>query len=503
MHADFLAAICAEPDDLTHRLVYADWLTDNGTSPLDTARAELIRVQIAREAADEDDWSLRARERWLLARWNKGLAGDLRHRVRRYHCRRGFGEAVELSPAQCADPTWRALAPIRAVRPVGRLADFDPEVLRAYPELDLTRATPTDRLTLLLYLDPARLRRLVLARPWWGFVADLLAGGRLTALESLDLGGNPTVSRELRRVRREDGPLPDLLKRPVPPRLRTLALPGVWTTAERVGFLASPWLASLTSLTVRGRHAGAEGSLLEAISHAPGATSLRELYLLGGTTLETRGNPGPYLRELRTLDLAHDEEFGYPFDVQQADWFAVLPLPELRSLRFALVHLSNEAAARLVCLPGWPKLHSLDVQPFGYQGSGPAEALARSPLAPHLRRLVLRNVNASALVNAWRNHAQNRGRLRELCLHGIGAPRIETLTMLAASPWLQELTTLEVPLDDRGAEADLDPAAWPGLRWLDLRGWRLPTRDAWRQRLGPGFRYSKVVAQWTAAEIPF
>src|SRR5262249_35366774 len=47
----FLQAICAEPDEDAHRLVYADWLDDNG----DPARAELIRVQCALAKLGPDD----------------------------------------------------------------------------------------------------------------------------------------------------------------------------------------------------------------------------------------------------------------------------------------------------------------------------------------------------------------------------------------------------------------------------------------------------------------
>jgi uncharacterized protein (TIGR02996 family) len=48
----FLRAICENPDDDTPRLVFADWLQENG----DEARAEFIRVQIeaARLTADDD-----------------------------------------------------------------------------------------------------------------------------------------------------------------------------------------------------------------------------------------------------------------------------------------------------------------------------------------------------------------------------------------------------------------------------------------------------------------
>ncbi len=41
----FLKAILADPDDDTHRLVYADWLEENG-GEAELARAEFIRVQV-------------------------------------------------------------------------------------------------------------------------------------------------------------------------------------------------------------------------------------------------------------------------------------------------------------------------------------------------------------------------------------------------------------------------------------------------------------------------
>jgi uncharacterized protein (TIGR02996 family) len=62
-----LAAIWAEPHDDTPRLVYADWLDENGQSP----RAEFIRVQI--ELARRDPWDDHAVE--LTAR--EGALSDL------------------------------------------------------------------------------------------------------------------------------------------------------------------------------------------------------------------------------------------------------------------------------------------------------------------------------------------------------------------------------------------------------------------------------------------
>src|SRR5262245_54597236 len=144
MHANFLDAIRAEPDNLDHRLVYADWLEEHGSTPLDAARAELIRVQIARESADpdaDDYWTLRARERVLLARWNKGLAGELRPLVRRYRFRRGFVEWVEVEGegSRRVDGRVRQLAPVRGVRPLGSGWRALPPLWPELTEVDLSK----------------------------------------------------------------------------------------------------------------------------------------------------------------------------------------------------------------------------------------------------------------------------------------------------------------------------------------------------------------------------
>src|SRR5262245_35873201 len=61
-----LRAVCAAPEDDAVRLVYADWLDDNG----DPERAEFIRTQIELsllEETDEQFDDLKQRERELLA----------------------------------------------------------------------------------------------------------------------------------------------------------------------------------------------------------------------------------------------------------------------------------------------------------------------------------------------------------------------------------------------------------------------------------------------------
>jgi len=71
-----LAAICAEPDDDGPRLVYSDWLEEQG----DVERAEFIRAgcRRARLEAWHADWSMLAwRERVLLARHERSWRAEL------------------------------------------------------------------------------------------------------------------------------------------------------------------------------------------------------------------------------------------------------------------------------------------------------------------------------------------------------------------------------------------------------------------------------------------
>ena len=88
--AALLAAILAHPDEDTPRLMYADWLQENGQPE----RAEFIRIQCAPdadEAAEERAAELEERNR---AKW---LAGLPQFSEARWEFRRGFPEYLECS----------------------------------------------------------------------------------------------------------------------------------------------------------------------------------------------------------------------------------------------------------------------------------------------------------------------------------------------------------------------------------------------------------------------
>jgi uncharacterized protein (TIGR02996 family) len=469
MHADFLAAIRAEPDDLTHRLVYADWLEEHGTSDLDRARAELIRVQIGRERADpdgDDYWTLRARERWLLARWNKGLAGELRRLVRRYRFRRGFIEWVELDARQSArsGDRLRQLAPVRGVRPFESGLWEKPPFWPGLTAFDLSKTDDA--------WDPGDLKGLF---------------EHLPDLRDLDAGraANATVASQVGW----------LLDQPVPPGLRSLALPGELEPDVLVGrFLTSSWLSCLESLTLRGTTLEYPRPMLQRLSDAPAAANLRELRLESGTELFFGHQPGPHLRNLRVLELRHCGPLWYA----AASWLSRLPLPELRELRIIGCEIADDALELLFRKPGWPHLHTLDIRSPVRCHPSVFEALTDGPILPKLRRLALGWIHVESLrrlvqgrtllsEDEERDRGQGPGRLAELCVW-LGPGPADTLASLSNSPYLKGLTTVEIP---GNGPLDLGSFHLPHLTWLDVRGRELPRAAVARQRAryGPGFRF--------------
>src|SRR4051794_20166340 len=94
-HQAFLADIIECPDDDAPRLVYADWLDDNG----DADRAELIRAQCESARLPECDRRrllLEARAAELLAAHGRAWLGPLAGLVSRPVFRRGFLDQAAL-----------------------------------------------------------------------------------------------------------------------------------------------------------------------------------------------------------------------------------------------------------------------------------------------------------------------------------------------------------------------------------------------------------------------
>src|SRR5687767_8653404 len=116
----FLADIIEHPEDDTPRLVFADWLEDQG-EPAGLDLAEFIRLQITLEEPRDEGpalWAMRQREKELLRARRAEWAGGVADLVWGEEFRRGFVDAVRMSAAQFLDRGAEvfAQAPVRRLR---------------------------------------------------------------------------------------------------------------------------------------------------------------------------------------------------------------------------------------------------------------------------------------------------------------------------------------------------------------------------------------------------
>lgn len=140
-----LAQILANPDDEQARLVYADWLTENGDP-----RGELITVQCSLAAAKSaDKRKLAVREKQLLAKHARTWSKEAMQDAKEYEIRRGFVAMVKMTGT-----SWGAKG--------ARLFDHDPieELLISKPNAAGLRAIADAPHT-------AKLRRLCSSSPFW------------------------------------------------------------------------------------------------------------------------------------------------------------------------------------------------------------------------------------------------------------------------------------------------------------------------------------------------
>src|SRR5438477_6805492 len=97
----FLQDIVEHPDEDAPRLIYADWLEEQG-APADLALSEFIRIQCELETLEEGPrrWQLRQREEALLRAHRSVWVAPLRELVLAEELHRGFVEGVTLTPPQ-------------------------------------------------------------------------------------------------------------------------------------------------------------------------------------------------------------------------------------------------------------------------------------------------------------------------------------------------------------------------------------------------------------------
>lgn len=346
-HDALFQAILAAPDDDAPRLVFADWLDENG----EPDRAEFIRVQ-CRSARlpfyDPEYPRLVERAQELIVRHRR--AWRIPGLTSRQEFRRGFMETLALSPTEFlarAGDLFRQ-APVRWVEftewaPIDR---WDWDAVAPLEGLEFVGAPPIppDGRT---GVELSRLRRLkcVGLMPCVEFLAAV-GCPRLEGLDLTDSPADPVVIEEFCH-RAELG------------RVRALAVGAgndlIYQQRMRAhGALAlanMPSLENLRELHLPGQLIGDAG--LYHLAHAPQLGGIEELYLARNEIGEigTRGIEdlcsSLYLNRLTVLDLAHN-----PLGAAGARELAAWPgLRKLRWLDLTGCGLSERAARTLAESP--------------------------------------------------------------------------------------------------------------------------------------------------------
>ncbi|HJZ60145.1 MAG TPA: TIGR02996 domain-containing protein [Gemmataceae bacterium] len=222
-HDTFLKTIIDRPDDDTARLVFADWLAENG----DPDRGEFIRIEVELARRDPDGFDdeprrsdLFARRSELLKQHGKRWLAPFQSYAKESGFERGFVHELEV-PVEVfltRGEEWFAAAPITRVR-FARfevwvdtirqglwLADalFGSPLLSRLAVINLERnqMNASDMEWFARHPDLSRLRELKLE---WNLIrtegAIVLAGmAQLRGLESLDLMNNGITDRGARAI---------------------------------------------------------------------------------------------------------------------------------------------------------------------------------------------------------------------------------------------------------------------------------------------------------------
>ncbi|HZV05496.1 MAG TPA: TIGR02996 domain-containing protein [Gemmataceae bacterium] len=522
----FLQAIREHPDDDAPRLIYADWLEEQGGA-VRAARASLIRIQCRLAELPEDDPArdaLEDEEADLLAEYEAEWTQPLQEIAEDWRFSRGFVEHVCMNSDQLiahAEHLFE-ITLLRSVQLRVPRKDFPRVVacpqLRWVETLSFRGSQLNDRALQQLLVSPhwERLTALVLNRNAINApgVRALVQSSLFPKLRLLDLSWNQgignTTARLLAQTDRanrlqvlnmnetnlsaeglrqlfETPNLPHLVKLEasrmtphwnpdvapyrglsplkLPAQLRCLNLSNSHLPA--IPDLFDSVLPNLRSLNLRGVNAIEQQ--IESLLSSPSLSSLTSLDL-GHINLGSAGArllaDSPYLVSLRHLDLCSN-------NIRDVGAKALVESPHLRSLRELALAGNGIGGPGLKALAASANLDQLRMLDLGanFIGGDTVRLLAESPHLCNLAQLDLSDAyleeeSARALASS-----ANLARLRTLHLKknllGDGGARA-----LAQSPRLSRLTKLDLN-DNRigkaGAEA-LAAASWRRMRSLDLRG---------------------------------
>jgi uncharacterized protein (TIGR02996 family) len=445
MHQAFEAEVRERPDDDAPRLVYADWLEDNG----DPERAEFIRVQIELARIGElDDRApdLLRRQRELLVRHRDSWSKAGRKFTRRVEFERGFVGKMTLAAEKFLREAERVFAacPLRDLR----LLQLD----------DMNAVAGSEHLARLRRLDLRDLRLGV------GRVRTLATSPHLGGLEELDLSHNrmrATGAHAVFTSRRLGA-------------LRKLHLGGFYEGELSLDAFAD--LAALPSLTAVSLSASNLTPLdAEVLAESDRLTSLEELDLSDN---EIRDEGVRWLVEsgrlgrLRTLDLSSNNLTGEAMTAL-ASCRQLTRLTELRIGR----QWGAPNIADLARSPHLANLRRLTLEHSEHLDDEDARALAEATFLPRLRDLRLPRLSPKGLRAVL--NAPGLAGLHRLSVTADHDHDGRAAMELAAATHLTRLTHLDLSFcrpDVEGLERLVERPLVAGLIELDLSFNRLDYR---------------------------
>lgn len=393
----FLEHFVANIDDDTPRLVYADYLDENGRAE----RAEFIRVQVERHrrpAWDAAQIRLRLREQKLLdehgEKWLRELPAIPGAKWEGF--RRGIiaevsfasYEAMRQNAAAC-----RAIAPIEAVRvrwPRRREPLENPPPIAELREITLTGRPDGENEVARLADSPqlASLRVLTPGGLWFEAFSRLMASPHFANLRALRLPGNNLGNAGIAALVRAASVTVleelDLSGRGVTERYQdepVVRSPGMEALAGWAG------LAGVRSLTLNGNDFGHVG--LRALLRSPHAAGLKHLSMrstrIDGQVMAEFDSANKALR-LESLDVGDNllRDLG-------AEYVAsVACLKELKSLRLDRCQITHRGAGLFAKKAQFlSELRQLELGFNQFRQTGLAALLERKPA--HLHTLGLRD----------------------------------------------------------------------------------------------------------------
>ena len=480
---NWLDAINNDPDNDNLRLVYSDYLEEQG----ELIRAEFIRVQVALANTSMDDRHydlLAQREQQLLTahwdRWRKEVSNT--PAIHPGKPRRGFIEEVVIyAPAE------------EDYFEYPELMSFNwPDVKRFIEE---TFASFAVRRYHLNNLHDTDFREIVRTLGWTN-IKELALSSQFSVNPFVDALSLPQASDlerlDLRPLRMSQDQLMVLLAGPHMDLVHSLDLTNGSISADVVSVLAAePLFRKLESLRIgeSGHHEGdrigndgiralAESPYLEnlhtlecynsritdsgatALANSSGLANLRQLTLRGNKLGETGVKAlaaSPYLHHLVRLDLSLTELSGTGLKTLAASpTFA-----NVRSLNIGGNRIGDAATLALATAEHW-RLSHLSMNGVDITDEG-ADTLVRSPSLEELLTLQLSG-NKQLGANGLRSLLSSPV-LKSLQLLSVASCKLtaDDFKPLADSNGLPQLYELDMRNNDMGDTGAVSLAQWPGL----------------------------------------